>query len=382
MELIFLDYASLKIIWWLLIGLILIVFSIMDGHDMGVATLLPFVAHNDVERRVVINTIAPHWDGNQVWLITGGAGMFAAWPMVYATAFSGFYWAMLLALWALFLRPVGFDYRSKIHHPLWRCIWDWGLFVGGFVPPIIFGVVFGNLLQGVPFYLDDMLLTHYEGSFWELLNPLALLCGVLAAAMYVFHGAVYLNLRCTAELQQRCQRVLKPAAIVVLVAFSVAGLWMIFLDGYRVVSDIVPNALPNPHAKTVERQAGAWLLNDVHMPLLFLLPVSVYAAVAGVFWSVKRGRNLLAFACSSLMLAGVIATYGASSFPFMIPSSLKPSSSLTVWDASSSHLTLWVMLLLMLIFMPLVLFYTSWAYRVMSGKVTNDDIRNNEHSLY
>ena len=145
--------STLKIIWWLLVGVLLVGFAIMDGHDMGVGTLLPFVGRNDVERRVVINTVGPHWDGNQVWFITAGGAIFAAWPLVYATAFSGFYWAMLAVLWALFFRPVGFDYRSKIQNPTWRSTWDWGLFVGGAVPPLIFGVAFGNLLQGVPFQL-------------------------------------------------------------------------------------------------------------------------------------------------------------------------------------------------------------------------------------
>ena len=171
------DYESLRLIWWLLVGVLLIGFAVMDGHDMGVGTLLPFVGRDDVERRVIINTVGPHWDGNQVWFITAGGAVFAAWPLVYAAAFSGFYWAMLAVLWALFLRPTGFDFRSKIENPRWRKGWDWGLFVGSTVPPIIFGVAFGNLLQGVPFYFDTDLMPHYTGSFWQLLNPFALALG-------------------------------------------------------------------------------------------------------------------------------------------------------------------------------------------------------------
>ena len=182
-----LDYTSLKLIWWLLVGVLLVGFAIMDGHDMGVGTLLPFVGRSDTERRVIINTVGPHWDGNQVWFITGGGAIFAAWPLVYATAFSGFYWAMLAVLWALFFRPVGFDYRSKIHDARWRSTWDWGLFVGGAVPPLIFGVAFGNLLQGVPFHFDEYLVSYYTGSFWGLLNPFALVCGVVSTAMITFH---------------------------------------------------------------------------------------------------------------------------------------------------------------------------------------------------
>ncbi|MFZ2295067.1 MAG: cytochrome d ubiquinol oxidase subunit II, partial [Polaromonas sp.] len=198
-----LDYPTLKIIWWLLIGVLLIGFAIMDGHDMGVGTLLPFVGRNDVERRVVINTVSAHWEGNQVWFITGGGAIFAAWPLVYAAAFSGFYWAMLVVLWALFFRPVGFDYRSKVHNATWRSMWDWGLFVGGAVPPLIFGVAFGNLLQGVPFHFDAYLVSTYTGSFWQLLNPFALLAGVVSSAMITLHGGAYLAHRTEGAIQAR-----------------------------------------------------------------------------------------------------------------------------------------------------------------------------------
>ena len=206
------DYATLKVIWWLLVGVLLIGFAIMDGHDMGVGTLLPFVGKTDNERRVVINTVGPHWDGNQVWFITGGGAIFAAWPLVYATAFSGFYWAMLAVLWALFFRPVGFDYRSKIDNPVWRKTWDWGLFVGGAIPPLIFGVAFGNLLQGVPFHFDNNLASYYTGSFWALLNPFALLCGLVSTTMITFHGAVYLAHRTEGAIGARSRNASQRAA--------------------------------------------------------------------------------------------------------------------------------------------------------------------------
>jgi len=208
------DYETLKIIWWLLIGVLLVGFAIMDGHDMGVGTLLPFVGRSDLERRVVINTVGPHWDGNQVWFITGGGAIFAAWPLVYATAFSGFYWAMLVVLWALFFRPVGFDYRSKINNSTWRSVWDWGLFVGGAVPPLIFGVAFGNLLQGVPFHFDVYMVSTYTGTFWQLLNPFALLTGVVSSAMITLHGGTYLAHRTEGIIQGRAIQAAKWAAVV------------------------------------------------------------------------------------------------------------------------------------------------------------------------
>jgi cytochrome d ubiquinol oxidase subunit II len=173
------DYATLKLIWWLLVGVLLIGFAIMDGHDMGVGTLLPFLGKDDTDRRVMINSVAPHWDGNQVWFITAGGAIFAAWPLVYATAFSGLYWALLLVLFALFFRPVGFEYRSKLPNPAWRKGWDWGLFAGSAVPALVFGWPSATF-QGVPFDLDDSMRSSYSGSFWALLNPFALLCGVVS----------------------------------------------------------------------------------------------------------------------------------------------------------------------------------------------------------
>ncbi len=377
-----LDYPTLKVIWWLLVGVLLVGFAIMDGHDMGVGTLLPFVGRSDVERRVVINTVGPHWDGNQVWFITGGGAIFAAWPLVYATAFSGFYWAMLAVLWALFFRPVGFDYRSKIHHPAWRSTWDWGLFIGGAVPPLIFGVAFGNLLQGVPFGFDDSLRSTYTGTFWQLLNPFALLAGVVSSAMITMHGGVYLAHRTDGVVQARARRAAIGAALLMVLAFVAAGVWLQAMDGYRITSVIDPAALPDPLAKTVVREAGAWMANYRLQPLLWLLPalgVSGALLAAGL---VAVGRTLVAFVASALALVGVIGTAGASMFPFIMPSSSQPQASLTVWDSVSSHLTLGLMFWATLILMPLIVLYTSWAYKVMSGKVTAAYIRENEHGAY
>ncbi len=377
-----LDYSTLKIIWWLLIGVLLVGFAIMDGHDMGVGTLLPFVGRSDLERRVVINTVGPHWEGNQVWFITGGGALFAAWPLVYAAAFSGFYWAMLVVLWALFLRPVGFDYRSKIHNAAWRSAWDWGLFVGGAVPPLIFGVAFGNLLQGVPFQFDNYLVSTYTGSFWQLLNPFALLAGVVSSAMITMHGAVYLAHRTEGVIQARAARGAQAAAIVMVLAFGAAGMWLQSIDGYRITSVIEASALADPMSKTVVREAGAWMANYGRQPWLWVLPaLGVLGALLATL--LLRARHTLsAFVCSALALLGVIATAGASMFPFIMPSSTMPAASLTVWDSVSSHLTLGIMLGVTLVFMPLIVFYTSWAYSVMRGKVTAAYVKENEHGAY
>ncbi|MFZ2392011.1 cytochrome d ubiquinol oxidase subunit II [Rhodoferax sp.] len=376
------DYESLKIIWWLLVGVLLIGFAIMDGHDMGVGTLLPFVGRSDLERRVVINTVGPHWDGNQVWLITGAGAIFAAWPLVYATAFSGFYWAMLLVLWALFFRPVGFDYRSKIQNSTWRSVWDWGLFIGGAVPPLIFGVAFGNLLQGVPFQFDANLVSTYTGSFWQLLNPFALLAGVVSSAMITLQGGSYLAHRTEGVIQARAIKGAVGAAVVMVLAFVAAGFWLQAIDGYRITSVINPSGLSDPLAKTVVREAGAWMANYGHQPLLWTLPaLGVLGAVAAALLLVRR-QTLTAFVASSLAVLGVIGTAGASMFPFVMPSSSMPSASLTVWDSVSSHMTLGIMFWATVLFMPLIVLYTSWAYRVMRGKVTSAYVQEHDHAAY
>ncbi len=377
------DYPTLKLIWWILVGVLLVGFAIMDGHDMGVGTLLPFVGKNDEERRVVINTVGPHWDGNQVWFITGGGAIFAAWPLVYATAFSGFYWAMLAVLWALFFRPVGFDYRSKIQNTTWRTTWDWGLFVGGAVPPLIFGVAFGNLLQGVPFHFDNNLVSYYTGSFWGLLNPFALLAGVVSTAMITFHGAVYLAHRTEGDIQRRARTAALVFGALMLVGFTGAGIWLALGNfGYVITSAVDTAALPNPLSKTVVQQGGAWFANYREMPLTLIVPALAYLGTAVGMLMVARGRTLTAFVASSFAIVGVIGTAGVSMFPFLMPSSTMPAASLTVWDSVSSHRTLGIMFWATVLLMPFIIIYTSWAYKVMSGKVTTAYIRENEHSAY
>lgn len=377
-----LDYFTLKIIWWALVGVLLIGFAIMDGHDMGVGTLLPFVGRDDLERRVVINTVGPHWDGNQVWFITAGGALFAAWPVVYATAFSGFYWAMILVLWALFFRPVGFDYRSKIHNATWRSTWDWGLFVGGAVPPLVFGIAFGNLLQGVPFQFNDLLVSTYTGSFWQLLNPFALLTGIVSSAMITLQGGTYLAHRTEGVIQTRTIKGAMAAAIVLACAFLAAGIWLQWIDGYRITSSVDTAGLPDILNKTVVREAGAWMANYGHYPVLWLLPALALVGAVGAAILLMRRRTLAAFVASSLAVIAVIGTAGVSMFPFIMPSSTVPAASLTVWDSVSSHLCLAIMFWATLIFMPMIVIYTSWAYGVMRGKVTVAQIQANEHSAY
>ena len=376
------DYETLKIIWWLLVGALLIGFAIMDGHDMGVCSLLPFVGKDDEERRVIVNTIGPHWEGNQVWFITGGGAIFAAWPLVYATAFSGFYWALMAVLWALFFRPVGFKYRSMLSNKKWRASWDWALFAGSFIPAVVFGVAFGNLFLGVPFHFNDVLMSTYTGSFWALLNPFALLCGLVSATMLIMQGGAYLAHRTEGDIQRRTTAYTMMSAVVMVVLFVSAGVWVRSMEGYVISSVVNTQALPDPMAKEVVREAGAWLTNFEKYPLAWAFPVLGVVMPMITALLLKAQKTLLAFVTSSFTVTGVIMTAGVALFPFVMPSSSDPRSSLTVWDSVSSHLTLMVMLYAVVIFLPMVVTYTSWAYSVMRGKVTKAYIRENDHTVY
>lgn len=377
------DYETLKLLWWLFVGLLLIGFALTDGFDLGTAALLPFAARNDEERRVVLNSIGPVWEGNQVWFITAGGALFAAWPLVYAAAFSGFYFALLLVLLALILRPVGFDFRSKVNDPRWRSFWDWGLVISGAVPALVFGVAFGNLFLGVPFHYDEFLRPFYTGSFWALLNPLALLFGVVSLAMLVLHGALYVQLRTEAPIADRARRAVPVAGALFIAAFAAAGLWLgMGIEGYRIVSMPDPNGVVTPLMKTVAKSPGAWFANFNAHPWLWIAPVTGFAGAAlAIALSIARrpGAGMVA---SGLAITGTIFTAGLALFPFLMPSSTELRASLTVWDATSSHLTLQVMFWAVVIFLPLVLAYTTWVYRKLRGKVTVAAIREQSRSVY
>ena len=378
-----LDYETLKLVWWVLVGVLLIGFVITDGFDMGAGALLPFLGKNDEERRVIINTVGPHWDGNQVWFITAGGAIFAAWPAVYAAAFSGFYIAMLLVLFALFFRPVGFDYRSKIADPRWRKTWDWGLFTGGAIPALLFGVAFGNLLLGVPFEHDEFLRPTYTGNFFGLLRPFALLAGLVSLSMLMMHGAVWLHMRAGSPVHERARKATVIAGLVLIASFALAGVWLAMgVDGFRIISQPALGALPNPLAKTVEVAAGAWLSNYSTYPWMMVAPTLGLLGAAATIFLALRNLPGLGFVTSSLAMAGVILTAGFSMFPFVMPSNSVPNSSLTLWDAPSSHLTLTVMFWAAMIFVPIILAYTTWTYRAMWGRVTVEHIRATDHESY
>ncbi|MFI4962436.1 MAG: cytochrome d ubiquinol oxidase subunit II [Legionellales bacterium] len=376
-----LDYETLRMIWWVLIGVLLIGFAVMDGFDLGLAIWLPWLGKSDIQRRVLINSIGPTWEGNQVWFILGGGAIFAAWPMLYALSFSGFYLAMLLVLLALILRPVGFKYRSKINNTTWKTCWDWALFTGGFIPSLIFGVAVGNVLRGVPFYLDDSLRPFYTGTFLELLNPFALCCGLLSVLMLAMHGAFFIQVKTEGILQQRARVAARVCALLLVILFVMCGFWVYFsLDGYVLTTHVPHDGPSNPLYKGAMSQTGAWFNNYRSYPLLLLVPGISIASALLAFLLAKMER--IAFCLSALCVQTLIATVGVSMFPFILPSSTNPNNSLIVWDSSSSQLTLFIMLIVTVIFLPIVLTYTAWVYKVLGGKVTDKTVLSNPNSSY
>jgi len=361
------DYGTLREIWWLLLGVLLIGFAVTDGYDLGLGAIYRFITRDEIERRMALEAIEPHWEGHQVWFILGGGAVFAAWPVLYATSFSGFYFAMLLVLLALILRPVGFNFRNKLQNPAWRNAWDWALTVAGVVPSLVFGVAFGNLFLGVPFHFSDAMRPMYDGSFFGLFHPFALLAGVASLAMLVMHGAIFGAMKIEGAVGDRARAVARIAAIATAIAFVGAGAWLFALPGHVVTSAVAADAASNPMGKQVAIEAGAWLANQKARPVLWLVPGLALLALLAVASLRKR---VLAFVASCIALASIIFTAGIALFPFLMPSSSQPAHGLTIWDASSSQRTLGIMLFCTAVFLPIVLGYSTWAFRIMRGKVT------------
>ena len=380
---ILLEYETLRIVWWLLLGVLLAAFAVMDGADLGIAMLLPLVTRNDGERRVLYNVIGPVWEGNQVWLILSGGVIFAAWPLLYALSFSGFYLAMMLLLVALILRPVAIKYRSKMTSATWRWRWDAIWCATGVVAALVFGVAMGNVLLGVPFAFEEhSLRAVYGGHFFGLFQPFAVLCGVVSVLLLVFQGAVVLCWKADGLIAARAKRWATIAGLLTILCFVLAGVWIAFgVKGYHVLTPADPNGLSNPLAKTViNNEAGGWLANYREHTWMWLAPGGAIVAGLLAMLLAGKGTGRLGIVCSSVMVVGVVFTVGLATFPFLLPSSSDPSASLTIYDASASHFSLWVMLLISAFFLPIIVAYTSWVYSVMGGKVTEDSVRDAPHS--
>jgi len=378
-----LDYPTLRVIWWLLLGVLLIGFAIMDGYTLGTLALLPFVARKDDERRAVINTVSATWEGNQVWFILGGGAIFAAWPFVYAVSFSGFYLAMFLVLMALILRPVGFKYRSKRAGKAWRRNWDYALFIGGLVPALVFGVAIGNVLQGAPFSLDSDLRATYHatvlGGLLGLFTPFTLLCGLMSVAMLMLQGACWTSLKLEkGSLRDRAILFGICAGIATIVLFLIGHLFVRFGGlGFHISVPVPTNGPSNPTYAQVVPMAGGYLENYAAHPWMWIAPVLGIAGPLAAIVSLRMKADPWAFLGASLGVFGTITTVGLSMFPIILPSSVDVHSSLLVWTASSSQLTLFIMLVCTLVFLPIVLLYTAWVYKVLFGRIQVASLKTN-----
>ncbi len=329
---------TLNTLWFILIGVLFAGFFFLEGFDYGVGILMPFLSKKDAERRVILNTIGPVWDANEVWLLTAGGAMFAAFPNWYATLFSGFYLALFLMLVALIVRAVAFEYRSKDKNPRWRSLWDWGIFFGSVVPALLWGVAMSNIVRGVP--IDANM--EYVGGFFNLLNPYALLGGIAGLAVFTLHGAIFLSLRTDDELRTRVEALanrLWPVVLVIGAATVVASYF---------ATDIFQKLGINPGISAIG--AGAAFL------------------AAG--WFLRQRRTGWAFAMTGLTIALTVVTTFRGLFPRVMVSSLNPDWSLTVTSASSSPYTLKVMSIVALIFVPIVLVYQIWNYYVFRARVS------------
>jgi cytochrome bd ubiquinol oxidase subunit II len=379
---IFIDYGTLKIFWWALLGFILIAFAILGGTDLGVAFLMPFIAKSDMEKRILINSVGPVWESNQVWLILGGAASFGVWPTLYSVSFSNFYYVMFLVLIALIVRPVGFDYRNKLENHTWRKIWDICLFVSGFVPAVIFGVAFGNLFMGAKFNFDHFMFITNTTKVVDLLNPFGLFCGIFSLIMLTNHAAIYLMIKTDSKIAIRAKYIATTLPSIIIVMFIAGGVWVKELVGFKVTSSISTAAPASVFLKTVEIGKGFWMNNFEIYPMLYLVPAIAILMLIITLFAVIKNYDRVAYCASASAIFLIIANAGFTLFPFFLPSITNPNISLTVFDSSSSYLTLFAVTLSAVILIPIIIAYVSWVYYIMRGKVTADFVRDNSKSLY
>ncbi len=372
------DYMTLKGIWWLFVAVLVAGFMLLGGRDLGVAFLLPWVGKTDEQRRLLLNSIGPTWEGNQVWFITTGGALFAAWPFVYAVAFSSFYYALLLVLFALILRPPGFDYRSKLANPFWRTGWDIAVFLSGFVPSLLFGVALGNVFLGIPFHFDDTLRAFYTGQFLNLLHPFALLVGLVSLGLCVTQGALFLNVKIADVLiQERARRYAQGVGGLTILSFLGCGLWLRYLPGYHIVKQGNPQAMLIPTHKTVVLKEGAWLdAMTTHPSLWGLVGLTCLIMLFTLLFCQRCPKKALYG--YSVAMVGAIGVAASGLFPFILPSSSHPNHSLTAWDATSSAMTLHIMFWVVVLFLPIVLLYTGYAFRMMRGPLDRRNLSGSE----
>lgn len=393
-------YSVIQVLSWAVVGLIMFLAAATIGFDFGAGMLARFVGKNEYEKRVIINIVAPTWDGNQVWLITAGAGLFAIWPRVYAGAFSGMYLGILAVLWALFLRPVAFEYRHKIESRKWTGFWDWMLCIGSLVPILVIGVAIGNLFLGLPFQFDPGTLRFYYGasalaeesaliSLLRLLMPLALSFGIFAVVLALMHGAAYCAMRTSGALHLRFVKIRKVCAAFFVILFASIGLWLVFIKGYHWQLSTglshYSQAIFHPlKGGIVSESLGGWLSNYRAHPWMITAPVVGFIG-ALIALATSKEKSGVAFCGSILACAGAVFTMGFSLFPFIMPSSLVPEQSMVIWNSSSSLVSLVGILIVAVVMLPIIFVYTTFVYKKMWGrgvKLTPEEVKAHSSELY
>ncbi|QDH14970.1 cytochrome d ubiquinol oxidase subunit II [Oecophyllibacter saccharovorans] len=375
-------YVVFKLIWTGLLGVLLSLVGLMVGMDMGVGTLLRWVGRNNEERREALNIIGPHWEGNQVWFVLGGGAVFAAFPTLYGTSFSVFYIVMILLLFSMILRPVAFDYRSKVNSATWRDWWDWAFFISGFVPMFIFGAAMGNVLEGVGYhFLWDGQYIQDENFLSYLFNPFAILCGLMSVALGIQGGGAILMIHGIQPIYGRARAAAVPAGIIAAILFVIGGFWVSRINGFHMINKVDMSMPANPlYGQEVGRGVGDLLLNFHHFPILWALPAMALFGMLGSSLMLRANKPLVAWWLGVFTWLGTIGTVGAALFPFLMPSTTAPNQSLSAWNATGSEYGLICMALVAAIFVPTIFCYTAWSYWVTRGKVTPKTVAEDSHS--
>lgn len=369
-----------QLTWWAIVGVVLIVFALTAGFDLGIGALLPFVGKSDAERRVMLNVIGPTWDGNQVWLIIAGGALFVVWPYAYAATFSGFYGTMFMLLWALYMRPVGFEWRAKVPTDTWKRWWDIALFIGGIVPAFAFGLLIGNLMHGVPFHYDSFNRFYSDWSLFDMFNGFSVLIGFVSMSLLMMHGASYLQMRSEGRVCDRSRRAAIVMAVIYLVCFLGASFYVFYgMPGFVLEK---ASGVSQFHTGVVKIIPEGLSHNYYLHHGLIIVPI--LALVGAIFvWAGSATRHgAFSFLGSSLSIIATILTFGIATFPFILPSTTHPVNSLTIFNASSSQHTLHIMLIATCIMVPIILIYTAWVYIKMWRKLSTKTIEQEAHKLY
>ncbi|QJC30397.1 cytochrome d ubiquinol oxidase subunit II [Enterobacteriaceae endosymbiont of Neohaemonia nigricornis] len=380
------NYDFLRLTWYILIIILITGFIITDGLDMGVGILLFIIGRHKSERKIIINTIAPHWDGNQVWLITTAGAIFAAWPNVYATLFSSFYIIIFILLFALFLRPIGFEYRSKLSNILWEKICDIFISIGSLIPPISLGIILGCILQGIPYYFDRYYHIYSNYDVLTLFSSFNIIIIITLTLLMLNQASNYLQIRINNKNINNKLSIIIPIISILLLFFSIISFINIifYIKGYKlnnIISIYTMHKLPMLISDIIYGY-GMWINNFLYYPQLFIIPIlGILSIICTILFSIYN-KDICAFICSIFYTISAISTIAMTTFPFIIPNSNYINHTLTAWNATSSQLTLNIMLYTALIFVPIIVLYTFWCYKQMFYKITIEQINKNPNNFY